>query len=297
MKPEFLGRASQIAADNISSQQQILKDMLDLLLDFSSEATSLSSFAQDVKSLSTSISNAQSQMSALSNISRFVVSATERLKPGEIGTYLKSLRDKVETASSKTAYHASRFIKNGKSYATISQSEFVTKTFEDAAHENKHATVFVMESRPLFEGRQTAKGLAKMGHHPVLVSDASIGLFINEIDAAFIGADSILSDGVVVNKVGSYPLAACCAEAKKDFYVVTSILKYDSERKSESFINKEENPSEIFPDPEFEARNFYYDKIGPKFITAIITEVGIISPVSELDKLDSWMLKLYSQSV
>jgi translation initiation factor 2B subunit (eIF-2B alpha/beta/delta family) len=293
MKPEFLERADRIAADNISSQQQILKDTLDLLSAFSLDDISNTSFVRDLKSLSTAISNAQSQMSAVSNMCRFVISASDRMNHEEICAYLKSLRDKIGIAPSQAARHASGLIANGKNYATISQSEFVLQTFERAAHEGKDATVFVMESRPLFEGRQTARALMKMGHRAVLVSDASIGFFINEIDSALVGADSILSDGTLINKIGSYPLAACCAAAKKNFYTVTSILKYDSEKSPETFINKEESANEIYANPEFEVRNFYFDKVDPEFITAIVTEIGSISPLSGLYELNSMMRELY----
>jgi len=293
MRPEFLERANRIAADNISSQQQILKDTLDMLSAFSVDEASLASFVRDLKSLSTAISNAQSQMSAVSNVCRFVISASDRMNHEEICAYLKSLRNKIETAPYQAAKHSSGLVANGRNYATISQSEFVLTTFEQAADEDKHVTVFVMESRPLFEGRQTARALMKMGHRAVLVSDASIGIFIKEIDSAFVGADSILSDGTLINKIGSYPLAACCAASRKNFYTVTSILKYDSENTPENFINKEESANEIYANPEFEVRNFYYDKVDPRLITAIITEIGTVSPLSGFDNLDPMMMELY----
>lgn len=313
MKQEFLERANHIATDNVSSQQQILKDTLDLLLNFAADDPSAPNFVGYLKSLSTAMSNAQSQMSSLSNVCRLVISASDRMEPNGISTYLKSLRDKIETASSLAASRASALVSNGKSYATISQSEFVIKTFEQASAENKHVTVFVMESRPLFEGRQTARALTKMGHRSILVSDASIGFFINEIDSAIIGADSILSDGMLINKIGSYPLAACCAAAKKNFYAVTSILKYDSEKTSDDFVNKEESADEIYANPEFselpseglfekdpsrkmlsvEVRNLYFDKVKPEFVTSIVTEVGIIVPRSGLEVLNSKMRELY----
>ncbi|HUI31316.1 MAG TPA: translation initiation factor eIF-2B [Candidatus Acidoferrales bacterium] len=299
MKPELLERANRIAADNISSQQQILKDMLDLLMNFSAQDAYALNFIQDLKLLSTAIANAQLQMSALSNMCRLIVSASDKLKPGDINTYLKNLWDKIENSSSIAASKASKLISDGKSYATISQSEFVTKTFERASSENKHVTIFVMESRPLFEGRQTARALTKMGHRVILLSDASIGFFINEIDSAFVGADSILSDGTLINKIGSYPLAVCCADAKKKFYAVTSVLKYDSEKTSDDFVNKEESADEICANPEFsegtcgEVRNFYFDKIKPELVTAIITETGSIFPSSELADLNSAMREIY----
>jgi translation initiation factor 2B subunit (eIF-2B alpha/beta/delta family) len=294
MKLEYLERAIHIATDNISSAQQILKDTLDLLFDFSLNNSGTANFEAELKSLSTAMSDAQSQMSALSNICKLVISASYRLKPDKIGPYLDALRKKVGEASSKTASETRKLISNGKCYATLSQSEFVIKSFEQAAAEKRFATIYVMESRPLFEGRQTARVLKKMGHRSILVSDASIEFFINEIDSAFVGADSILSDGTLVNKIGSYPLAACCAANKKNFYVVTSVLKYDPERTVNNFVNKAESAHEIFANSEFEVKNFYFDKVNPEFITAIITEVGSVLPLSVFDKLNPAMSEIYS---
>ncbi|MFZ1082970.1 MAG: hypothetical protein WAO19_13710 [Candidatus Kryptoniota bacterium] len=294
MKSEYLERVNHIATDNISSAQQILRDTLDLLFDFSSDNSGTPNFTAELKSLLTTMCNAQSQMSALSNICKLVISTSDGLKQDKVGPYLDDLRKKVGEASSKAASEASKFISGGKCYATLSQSEFVIKSFEQAATEKKFATIYVMESRPLFEGRQTVRALMKMGHRPILVSDASIGFFISEIDSAFVGADSILSDGTIINKIGSYPLAACCAANKKNFYVVTSVLKYDPERAVDNFVNKEESAHEIFANPEFEVENFYFDKVNPEFITAIITEVGSILPLSGFNKLNSAISEIYS---
>ncbi len=293
MKPQYLDRANDIATDNISSAQQILRNTLDLLFDFSSSDGGSANFTAELKSLLTAMSNAQSQMSALTNICRLVISASERLQPEEVGPYLDALRGKVDEASSKTATQAVKLISNGRTYATLSQSEFVLKSFERAARDNKFSTVYVMESRPLFEGRQTARALKRMGHQSILVSDASIGLFINEIDSAFVGADSILSDGTLVNKIGSYPLATCCAANKKGFYVISSVLKYDAERPVKNFVNKEESAHEIVANPEFEVRNFYFDKVNQELITAIITEVGSSSPLSGSQEFNSAMSEIY----
>lgn len=294
MKTEYLERTNRIATDNISSAQQVLKATLDLLFDFYKENCESENFVRELKSISTALSNAQSQMSALSNICKLVISASDKLDPEEVGPYIDVLRHKVSEASSRAAGEATKLIANGKSYATLSLSEFVIKSFEQAANENKHVTIYVMESRPLFEGRQTARALKKMGHRPVLVSDASIGYFIGEIESAFVGADAILADGTLVNKIGSYPLAASCADAKKSFYAVTSVLKYDSEKNIDSFVNKEEGAHEIFANPEFEVRNFYFDKIKAELVTALITEVGSLSPVSGLDELNAAMRELYA---
>lgn len=276
MKTEYLEKANGIATDNVSSAQQVLKDTLDLLLDFCGKYSREEDFVPELKSIASTLSNAQAQMAALTNISRLIERSSDRLPPEEIGSYIGTLRVKVGEASFRVAEAAASLIADGGTYATLSQSEFVLKTFEKAADSGRTASVYVMESRPLFEGRQTARALKSMGHRPVLISDAAIGFFVNSIDAAFIGADAILSDGTVVNKIGSFALAAACSVAGKKFHAITSVLKYDPEKKAASFLNKEESPHEIFPNPEFEVRNIYFDMVSPQLVTSTVTEAGVI---------------------
>lgn len=282
MKTEYMERANRIATDNVSSAQQVLRDMLDLLLDFCRKHSGEEGFASELRSISTTLSNAQAQMAALSNIGRLIDSATSKLPKHEIGPYIDVLRQKVGAASTEAAEKASDLVAAGGSYATISQSEFVGKMFGKAAADGITVTVYVMESRPLFEGRQTARALKTMGHRPILVTDAAIGFFIDSIDGAFVGADAVLSDGTLVNKVGSYALAAACSVAGKKFHAVTSVLKFDPSKSAVDFLNKEESPHEIYPNPEFEVKNIYFDMVAPSLVTSLITEGGTLSPLSAL---------------
>src|SRR5579859_3800255 len=58
-----------------------------------------------------------------------------------------------------------------------------------------------------------------------LVADAACGVFIGEATCVALGADSVRSDGSVVNKVGSYPLALVAREAGVPVYVLCETLK------------------------------------------------------------------------
>ncbi len=293
MKTEYLDRANRIATDNVSSAQQILKDTLDLLLDFCQKHSSNQDFKSELNSVAATLSNAQSQMAALTNVARLIVSASTKTPAEEMGRYVISLRQKVGEASERTAEQASSLITSGGTYATLSQSEFVIKAFEKAAAQRKHTVVYVMESRPLFEGRQTARALKSAGHEAILVSDASIGFFIGKIDSAFVGADAVLSDGTLVNKIGSFALAAACKIGKKNFHAVTSVLKFDNEKKAVNFVNKEESPHEIYANPQIEVKNIYFDMVGPELISSVITEAGSFSPVSGLTGLEAALTRLY----
>ncbi|NIU84802.1 MAG: hypothetical protein GWN31_12955, partial [Candidatus Thorarchaeota archaeon] len=67
--------------------------------------------------------------------------------------------------------------------------------------------VIIPESRPLFEGRSLAKDLASHGLKVTLMVDAAMAAFAREADAALVGADSVLADGTIVNKIGTRLLA------------------------------------------------------------------------------------------
>ncbi len=293
MKAEFLDRVNRLATDNVSSAQQIVKDALGLLYDYCTVEFASPDFAKELASLCSSVSNSQSQMAALSNVCKLVTAGVSSMDAAHAAKYIDDLRASVNRAPTDAAKLAAELINDGKSYATLSQSEFVLSAFGAAAENGKFVRVFVMESRPLFEGRQTARSLKRMGHRPTLIADASVGCFIEEIDSAFVGADAILADGTLVNKIGSYPLATLCAAGKKDFYAVTSVLRCDPVKKPADFVNKEESSHEIFANPEFEIKNLYFDKIAPHLITGFITEAGVFSPISGLEQLKAAMHDRY----
>jgi translation initiation factor 2B subunit (eIF-2B alpha/beta/delta family) len=68
----------------------------------------------------------------------------------------------------------------------------------------------VAESRPKNEGRILAKRLIKKGIPVEYITDFSAATYIPRIDAAIIGADKILANGNIVNKMGSKTLAVLC---------------------------------------------------------------------------------------
>ena len=98
-----------------------------------------------------------------------------------------------------------------------------------------------------------------------------MSLFIPKIDAALIGADMILKNKNVVNKVGSKSLALLCKEYNKPIYVVSTKLKIS---KKNIFKQKKENPEEVLKKSvnNLTVSNIYFEEIDRKFITKIITD-------------------------
>ena len=64
-----------------------------------------------------------------------------------------------------------------------------------------------------------------------------------------VGADAITSEGNVVNKIGSSGVAVLAHEARKPFYVVSELLKFDPETLAGKCEKIEQrNPAEVWSD-------------------------------------------------
>ena len=73
---------------------------------------------------------------------------------------------------------------------------------EAAAEDGRQLHAIVCESRPLCEGVALAEAWAAGGVRCSLITDAQAAVWCGEADAVLVGADSVLEDGSVVNKVG-----------------------------------------------------------------------------------------------
>ncbi|MFX1378771.1 MAG: translation initiation factor eIF-2B [Promethearchaeota archaeon] len=141
--------------------------------------------------------------------------------------------------------------------------------------------LYVLESRPLFEGRKTAEILSKY-YKTHLIIDAAIGKFIDQLDLVLIGVDSILKDGSIINKIGSHPLALLAKIYKKKVYAICDSFKYNLRSHFGEPILIEEKPSdEIYNEALLngflEVHNYYFDITPSKYISGIITNLGILS--------------------
>ncbi|MFK4110855.1 S-methyl-5-thioribose-1-phosphate isomerase [Streptomyces sp. NPDC002176] len=162
--------------------------------------------------------------------------------------------------------------------------------------------LWVDETRPLLQGaRLTAYEAARSGMAYTLLTDSAAGsLFAaGEVDAVLIGADRIAADGSVANKVGSYPLAVLARYHHVPFIVVAPVTTVDLETPDGASIEVEQRPgfevTEIVtPQASVagggggvplaplgtQAYNPAFDVTPPELVTAIVTEEGVVSPVT-----------------
>ena len=59
-----------------------------------------------------------------------------------------------------------------------------------------------------------------------LVLDSSIGFCMNQVDCVFVGAEAVLENGGIVNRIGTLTMAMCAKAYNKPFYVFVESLKF-----------------------------------------------------------------------
>ena len=156
-----------------------------------------------------------------------------------------------------------------------------------AKEQGKRMSVFATETRPLLQGaRLTTWELRQEGIPVTLITDSMAGYFMQQrkIDCVIVGADRIAANGDVANKIGTYTVAVLAKENGIPFYVAAPTSTIDLSLSSGDEIPIEERSPEevthiqgvpIAPEG-IRAANPAFDVTPPSYITAIITEKGII---------------------
>ena len=150
-------------------------------------------------------------------------------------------------------------------------------------------TFYVLESRPLLEGRRTAEILSS-NFETHLITDSAMGKFIKKIDIVLLGIDSVLRDGSIVNKIGSYPLACIAVANNKDVYAVGDSFKYNLKSHYDQKIIIEHKPiyevySKKIKKELFKVHNFYFDITPFNYFKEIISDLGILAIPEFLEEI------------
>jgi methylthioribose-1-phosphate isomerase len=156
-----------------------------------------------------------------------------------------------------------------------------------AKEQGKRIKVLATETRPLLQGaRLTTWELQKAEIPVTLIIDSAAGYFMRrgEVDCVLVGADRIAANGDTANKIGTYALAVLAKENNIPFYVAAPTTTIDPSLASGDEIPIEERSGDevthiqgvrIAPEGT-EAANPAFDVTPHGYITAIVTEKGII---------------------
>jgi methylthioribose-1-phosphate isomerase len=148
-------------------------------------------------------------------------------------------------------------------------------------------SVISCETRPFLQGsRLTVYELMKARIPVTLITDNAVGTMMQQkkVDVVVLGADRIAANGDTANKIGTYMVAVLAATHNIPFYVAAPRSTIDPILSDGSLIPIEQrDPQEVthlngrpVAPRGARAMNPAFDVTPNKYITGIITEVGVL---------------------
>jgi ribose 1,5-bisphosphate isomerase len=178
----------------------------------------------------------------------------------------------------RTEIVASKLINKNMTIYTHCHSSTVTGSIKKSEIKPK---VHNTETRPLYQGRKTAKELASIGIKVTHFVDSAAEEAIKGADMIMLGADMITTKGAY-NKIGSYMVSELAKKHKTPVYIISNSWKYSpKELKIE-----EREPKEIWDTKikNLTIKNPAFELIPNKNIKKIVCELGVLSPKKFIKK-------------
>ncbi|MGM0590674.1 MAG: NUDIX domain-containing protein [Halobacteriota archaeon] len=221
---------------------------------------------------------ARPSMAAVSNRINRVMAASDRTPDAVLAHAIEAI-DAAFTADELAAEHAVAFLDG--TVLTLSRSGTVLDALKKS-----QSPVVVTESRPGGEGVDTAGDLVVAGLDVTLTTDAAVSTAVIDADVVLVGADAILADGSVVNKVGTRTLGLAAAREGVPMYVVAA---RDKIRHDETMVVETAPPETLTPGDEavaLDLLNPLFDRTPTDLVTGVVTEAGLFSDVDVVTTAD-----------
>jgi translation initiation factor 2B subunit (eIF-2B alpha/beta/delta family) len=263
LKSSAKNKLTKILSDNKSGSTEILLNLINWCRSNSKDKKVLKEMTSVVSKEFKSFSNVQSFIKGLSKI---IKSKDE----SQVTIFLKQQEESIVSRYKNLFLNSLHYLKDAKKIATISNSKTISEILVKL---NKHHEIYVIigESRPQFEGRVLAKELLKNKIKIEIMPDALLFNIVEISDAVVIGADTILANGNVVNKIGSRGLAIACKHFKKPFYVLAASDKFSNRKK---YHQEKKSGTEIwnYNHQLLKRTNYYFEVVEKKLITKVIRD-------------------------
>jgi len=192
----------------------------------------------------------------------------------------KELLKKLDRNQEAINKQVLKLIKSNYVIFTHCHSSTVVDALIYAKKKGKNFEVYNTETRPLYQGRKTARELKKAGIKVTMFVDSAAAIALTksqgtrDVDLVLLGADAITKKGVI-NKVGSGMFTQIAKSEKIPVYILADSWKYSNKK----IQLEKRNLKEIWKKTpqKIKIQNFAFEFIEKKEITGIISELGKLS--------------------
>ena len=204
------------------------------------------------------------------------------------------IQEKITLASEVIAKKAKEKICDGDVILTFAKSNVVQKTLVEAYRQGKKFRVIVVDSRPLFEGKNLAQALSTLGLDVQYSLMHGLDHVIRHATKVFLGAHAMMSTGKLYSRIGTALIAMAAKDALVPVIVCCESVKFTERSDLDSFVHNEiAPPEELFVPgkstsrlsewvdvPNLQILNLMYDLTPAEYINIVFTEYGPITPSS-----------------
>jgi ribose 1,5-bisphosphate isomerase len=197
----------------------------------------------------------------------------------EKGIKEKEILEHFDNSQNKINKFAFNLIKNNDIIFTHCHSTNVVNALISSYKNGKKFQVINTETRPLFQGRKTAKELAKVGIKVTQYADSGARIAITksqgnvQVDKILLGADALLKEGVI-NKIGSGMFSEIAYDNKVPVYIVADSWKFSKKK----IPIEQRDLNEVWDNApkNVKVKNPAFEFIPKKYISGIISEFGLM---------------------
>jgi translation initiation factor 2B subunit (eIF-2B alpha/beta/delta family) len=221
-------------------------------------------------SLASEIRDAQPTMSVIHNRISRAFDAADEQTPEALEQAAHDIVQPAENADAAAAEDAVELIDN-ETVFTVSRSGTVLSVLENGDPDEIYVTVSETDR----EGISAAALLDQ--YEMTLITDAATAhvLAKRDIDILLVGADSILPDGSIVNKIGTRNAALAAVHEDIPVYSVAAADKIQTEQ---TLHQDNRSETDVYEgDADIDALNQVFDVVPTDLLDGIVTEDGILS--------------------
>lgn len=225
---------------------------------------------------------------AVGSLSRDI--SLEDMKETLQETIERYLSERLLYAGRAIAQHAMTKIEDGDILLTFGHSETISVLLTTAKKEGIQFYVWVVDTRPLWEGKIMLQALQDAGISCGYIQLNALTYVMQQVTKVFLGASALMSNGSIYGRIGTAGVALLAKDKNIPTLVCCETYKISNKVQLESFTQNElGNPDslilgEYLKDwkqvPNLKLLNLLYDVTPAEYVSGIVTEVGIIPPSS-----------------
>ncbi len=247
--------------------------------------------AEELRALARALCGARPAMAVVRNrLNRVMHACREDGRPEAVEEAAQRAVGQAVEADAEAARRAAGYVA-GRRVLTLSRSGTLLEALLQA---DPPPEVYVAVSEPGREGIGVAETLDRAGLAVTLFPDAALAAVVEaqRVDVVLVGADTVLPDGSVFNKVGTHVAALAARTRLLPFYAAAASDKVTTD--PDAVLAPNETATSYAGTERVETFAPRFEATPARLLSGVITEFGLLAPADlrdlayELQGLEAW---------